>query len=315
MIKSKKHIYCCNCNRKGHVHRTCKEPITSYGIITISLNINQDVKNKFIEYIKNNFSITNELSSGIECNNIRDVNLFSTYKHIIKFLMVKSKYTVGYIEFIRGKYKSNNTDNIIFLFQQMTLNEIKRIKNSSFDDMWKDLWIFNNDSFNDEYISSKNKFEKLRNGEDVEINLNFYIENIKPKWDHAEWGFPKGRKNIDETDLMCAVREFKEETGLNDDDFFIVNTDDKNFAEEFIGTNNVTYKHVYYFGFVDNNKQLSIDKNNCHQYGEIGDIQYLNYENAINLIRPHHKNRIDIITYIYVNLMKLFISFVNNNDI
>ena len=39
--------------------------------------------------------------------------------------------------------------------------------------------------------------------------------NQYTSWDEPEWGFPKGRRNFNETDLNCALREFNEETGIN----------------------------------------------------------------------------------------------------
>ena len=68
-------------------------------------------------------------------------------------------------------------------------------------------------------------------------NLNyiqeFYIEQ--------EWGFPKGRKKQNETDIECALREFTEETQYKPDTITI---DDYSFPyhEIFFGTN----KHKYF---------------------------------------------------------------------
>ena len=33
------------------------------------------------------------------------------------------------------------------------------------------------------------------------------------QWSDTEWGFPKGRRNYQEDDRKCALREFEEETG------------------------------------------------------------------------------------------------------
>ena len=38
---------------------------------------------------------------------------------------------------------------------------------------------------------------------------------IKPIYKTPEWGFPKGRRNLYEKDLNCALREFSEETGYS----------------------------------------------------------------------------------------------------
>jgi ADP-ribose pyrophosphatase YjhB (NUDIX family) len=47
------------------------------------------------------------------------------------------------------------------------------------------------------------------------INLNQLIDesNKYDVWSEPEWGFPKGRRNYQEKDYECAVREFCEETG------------------------------------------------------------------------------------------------------
>ena len=47
--------------------------------------------------------------------------------------------------------------------------------------------------------------------------LNDLIEesNHYDNWIEAEWGFPKGRRNYQETDFECALREFSEETGYS----------------------------------------------------------------------------------------------------
>jgi len=71
------------------------------------------------------------------------------------------------------------------------------------------------------------------------------LKNYKNNYTEQEWGFPKGRKKIKESDIDCAIREFCEETQLYKDDIQI---DSKiiPFQEIFFGTNNILYKHVYY---------------------------------------------------------------------
>ena len=65
--------------------------------------------------------------SGIKCDTLENIRTFCKYKNSIKFLMIRRKNTLGYIEFIRGRYNIDNIDGIIFLFRQMTPLEIKKI--------------------------------------------------------------------------------------------------------------------------------------------------------------------------------------------
>ena len=41
-------------------------------------------------------------------------------------------------------------------------------------------------------------------------------------WDTPEWGFPKGRRNYQENDLTCGLREFEEETGYDKDNRYLL---------------------------------------------------------------------------------------------
>ena len=73
----------------------------------------------------------------------------------------------------------------------------------------------------------------------AEEQFNFFKTYILPQISHKinisynypEWGFPKGRKNENETNLDCAKREFIEETGLSNDDFIFSRLSTRYFDE------------------------------------------------------------------------------------
>ena len=63
---------------------------------------------------------------------------------------------------------------------------------------------------------SREKFNSLKVGiklQSNEYNLESLINECENNWNEPEWGFPKGRRNFQEKDLTCALREFEEETG------------------------------------------------------------------------------------------------------
>jgi ADP-ribose pyrophosphatase YjhB (NUDIX family) len=71
-----------------------------------------------------------------------------------------------------------------------------------------------------------------------------------------EWGFPKGRRNIDESDITCARREFFEETRLDPSNITIY-TWMQPIEEMFFGINRINYKHVYYVARMFMNKTFA----------------------------------------------------------
>ena len=78
---------------------------------------------------------------------------------------------------------------------------------------------FSNNQYRQEEKSSSEKFNDLKEGVyDIHTNKYIYISRFiknesKTNWDEPEWGFPKGRRNYQEKDMICAIREFEEETG------------------------------------------------------------------------------------------------------
>ena len=175
-------LYCGNCGKYGHLYRKCLSPIISSGII-----------------------------------------IFKKIDNTIKYLLVQRKDTLGFVEFMRGKYNLENIKYINKLFRIMTLCERNLIINNNFDYLWSKLWMDqDNKQYHNEYHSSKKKFNLLKKGfnnKNEFVSLIIINNNNKFIWLEPEWGFPKGRRNLKETNIDCAMREFEEETGVNKNEY------------------------------------------------------------------------------------------------
>jgi 8-oxo-dGTP pyrophosphatase MutT (NUDIX family) len=210
--------------------------------------------------------------------------------------MVQRKNSLGYFEFIRGRYNLSNIESVKYLLEQMVPHEIFDINNKDFDFLWNNLWDENNiknKNHQKEYIMSKQKFDelKIKNSDLLKSTNSFYSSN--------EWGFPKGRREMYESDLLCAIREFEEETNYNESMYNLF--ENCNFLREnLIGTNGVKYVHNYYLALLIDISNISYSNN------EIGDIKLMNITECINAIRPYHNNKLLIIIQIY-NLINNFI--------
>lgn len=313
-----KPVFCVNCGVRGHIKNDCSLPIVSYGIILLNIQtdniyiINEMISNLQIPPLSvDSDSINLEPTSKIDINSEKDLKLFCELRDSIQFLLVQRKHTLGYLEFMRGRYTLDNPRGIEFIFKQMVQAEINDIEKKDFDNLWESLWGTEKAYKSKEYFESKDKFNKLRNSSDESNNLAFYTANIAPLWKDLEWGFPKGRRcTHNESTMKCAIREFKEETGLGDEDFIILNKI-KPIGEEFYGTDGIKYKHVYFLAVSTSNKLVEINKNNKNQIYEIGDIRWFNIEETIDAIRPYHKQRRQLV----MELFMYIINYINTINI
>jgi 8-oxo-dGTP pyrophosphatase MutT (NUDIX family) len=216
----------------------------------------------------------------------------------IKFLMIQRKDSLSFMEFIRGKYNTNDIVYIRNLIHSMTQNEKSLISSRSFEDVWNYAWYQNNVSnikHTNEYTESRNKFEYLKDRQILEklVNNSFFASEHE-----QEWGFPKGRRKLKECDIDCAIREFCEETRLSIDDIEVIDNIVP-FEEIFFGTNNVLYKHTYYVAKIkDNTLDVCIDKNCLEQIREVRALKWFNYTETINHIKQYNIERHQIVNKI-----------------
>lgn len=355
-----KNIRCNNCGLMGHFSKNCSKPITSYGIILLNINnnLNSDsdsnlesnqisqkvkkIKERIYDYFNVNYKYDNNRNETV-CSefftNKDNQELFCKCKDLVQFLMISRKHSIGYMEFLRGRYKINDIDGIQSLFKQMLPEEVKKIASWDFVQLWDDMWSNNtkdkhnnsatdnkdkntpkiNDdnpienkqentihkSYHHDFLMAQKKFEKIKNAKNMQgiFPLDWYIKKTKTLYTFNEWGFPKGRKNFKETNLECACREFGEETGLSENDFKIFNNI-MPIEEIFTGTDGVVYKYVYYVaGLLNDN--ISLDVQKLSDLGEVGDIGWFNYDEAFNNIRPYHTARLHILTNFHLHLLNV----------
>ena len=253
----KKNNFCNNCGKQGHVFHQCKIPITSIGVITIRRN---------------------ETTGNVEV------------------LLICRKDSLAFVDFMRGKYNLDDKKYILNLFNKMTIKEREFIFNNEFHILWNYLWGTNIiNQYRNEEKTSKLKFNQLKNG--YAINNDFYnLENIislcSKSYTEPEWGFPKGRRNYQERDIMCGLREFEEETGYDKSNINIINNIIP-LEEIFTGSNYKSYKHKYFLGYIEN----PIVHNNF-QKSEVSDMQWLSLEDCLTKIRPYNLERIELINNI-----------------
>jgi 8-oxo-dGTP pyrophosphatase MutT (NUDIX family) len=211
--------------------------------------------------------------------------------------MIRRKDSFGYIDFIRGKYSPYNIEQLQKSVDEMSVQEKSRILSEPFDKLWKQLWGENSGTqYRSEEIASSKKFELIRNGVVVEekfITIKDIITNSKTKWTETEWEFPKGRRNSQEKDLDCAIREFEEETGFSQNDIIIIDNL-LPFEEMYIGSNHKCYKHKYFLAYMNKSE----DSMQNYQKTEVSKLEWKNIDECLESIRPYNLEKKVVISNI-----------------
>lgn len=208
---------------------------------------------------------------------------YRRFNYVLKYLLVQRKDTMGFIDFVRGKYdnKFKKSDILEVLVGEMTKSEKLKLLECDFDTIWSDMWMNKNSRiYKYDYDTAKKKFNS--------IDTKHLISNTlsETKWIETEYSIPKGRKNNGEYILDCAIREFCEETGLIKENIKISNNCSP-IEEVFYGSNGVVYKHVYFLAEINTPVIPDINYNCVLQAGEVKCIKWFDYKAAMNIFRNY----------------------------
>lgn len=228
-----------------------------------------------------------------------------------EFLMIRRKDSLGYIDFMRGKYSLNSKEYILNMLNQMTLTEKERLKKSEFKDLWDEVWGGTPLSlqYKNEETISMDKFKSLQIGqsfqEDKLYTLSDLVDesNLNQTWNETEWGFPKGRRNNRETDYDCALREFTEETGYPSN--LLQNIQNIiPFEEIFTGSNYKSYKHKYFIMYMSYEDSLKICN---YDTSEVSKMEWKSFHASLDCIRPYNIEKKLILDKIHTCIVNHFI--------
>jgi 8-oxo-dGTP pyrophosphatase MutT (NUDIX family) len=169
----------------------------------------------------------------------------------------------------------------------MTSAEKEKITKRDWEDLYEEVCFYkSNKYYSRERKHAREMYQSLDIGD--------IFDTTESEFEEPEWEFPKGRKYSYETEKECALREFREETNIHHSDLVLL---DMTFKEAFIGTNKRKYTNQYYVGVVTQSAiEPYIDPMSRNQVSEIGDVEWLDFEEAKSRIRVFHKRKKEILT-------------------
>ena len=293
--------HCLNCGQVGHVYRHCPLPLTSYGILLFRRRYD-----------------TNTSRGARGC----DPAASGAPRPTIEYLMICRRHSFGYVEFVRVNFDLRDEPYIRQLMSEMTKDERAKLRVKPFRQLWTDLWqnTHTHPRYANEYARAEKRFEILRQS----LLYRRLDRTIGTEWHQPEWGFPKGKRNREETSLACALREMHEETGIapsardayrvfmadvsaqrvierergttESTDLHLHAAEAAGLAapsvEMFQGTDGRKYRHVYFIAEADMNHpavtDVTVDPDDVLQTREVSELQWLSYEACLEKIRSYN---------------------------
>ena len=263
---------CKNCGAFTHHIKQCSKPIMSYGLICFKNMGNDDYR----------------------------------------YLLIQRKHSIQFISLIRGQYDFSvkGYSKLCRMFMMMTPEEKDKLMTMSFNELMRvtstNVTI---KRFEDERRFARDKYMRLKEGVTIKftvpeiiknqsnsvteklITLESMIQENPSVYDETEWGFPKGRRNLFETDEEAARREFREETNYLDSDYIILK-DLGTVLEDIMGTNGKPYSYNYFISRFRSNYEAEIDPLNRYQKVEINDIRWVSVTDLDKMHIPAQRIRI-----------------------
>lgn len=190
------------------------------------------------------------------------------------------------MSFVLGYYSKYDDSHIRVLLNGMTHSEKIDILSLNYEQLWYRVMLdvpkymdINADRVSksdiNAFIKKKKRFEYLfmcDNGYKLRSLINHTNNN------GLLWEIPKGRKYKNELTLDCAIREFKEETGLKSSHYTVL-CGIKPIVESYISMK-TTYINKYFISSTTLQTSTHIKFSNTNQITEIEDMRWMNTDDV-----------------------------------
>ena len=197
-----------------------------------------------------------------------------------EILLVCKRNTYAYRSFVFGDYVFKSDAVLIKLFSKMTLDEKIDILSFNFSQMWYRTWL--NQQLTSNYYTCRAKFMHAFAKDDGKRLKNLISKSVNA---HPIWEIPKGRKDsYRECDINCAIREFYEETGIDNSKYKVYPNKQNIMSYNDEGKR---YTNIYYTAIIEKNINVGVNNALKEQLREIVDCRWMN----IDAIRFVDQNR------------------------
>lgn len=255
---------CRNCGKVGHIVRQCRHPVTSVGCIAV-----------------------------------RSVVRGAGAPPTLEVLLVQRRHSLNFMEFVLGKYEANDAGYVGMLLANCTHRERAVIASGDFTAAWRDAWQTDvvTGKVVEEYDRALHKYLAI-----LPDIPHLLARNPSP-YHEPEWGFPKGRRKLNESMVDCGIREFVEETALRGN-LTVCCTEP--FVEDFVASNGIAYRHVYYLvevaGAARLPHEMRLDARNHMQLREVRRVAWMGIDEALSNIRPRNWQRAEMLRRVAAHL-------------
>lgn len=141
----------------------------------------------------------------------------------LEVLLVHKRYTYAFAEFVHGKYAQGggrggnpHFRSVATLLNHMTHEELLHIWSLDFSQMWYHIWLTRDRGELYTKLSARFQSAFMRDGGQ---GLRAAVQRARPGGS-VLWEVPKGRRLSErEPDVLCAIRELREEAGVKRADY------------------------------------------------------------------------------------------------
>lgn len=343
--------FCINCGKNNHSFTQCNEPFSSYGVICFHkcadnvqrvLMVCRRHSVYYVEFLRGKYDVNNleyliTLFSRMTVDEIQlicsaanfetlrnDLGLDNTKRRVFRSEYETSELKFNYILNLGILHNVILSINYIF-DKQFSLAAAADTPSSHAQPSTPTT---SQTSFRLTPITSPHSPASPHGDQFIEDNLDI-LNDLKAElvtenpelYTMPEWEVPKGKRQNKETDLLCAIREFCEETGLSQENIRIF----KNVVpleEIYTGLNGIEYKHIYFIGeIIDIPSRLLVQEQDVtpaelkvdglckEQMSEVSKIMLMDLATVMDSLRVFHKSKRNIIQkafYIIGSLYNFF---------